>query len=292
MTSNMGLLHLVLAIFSFSENNFVYRIFIIRRNGMKDKGSPKDSDLFVEGFARGIAVICAFGPESPALTLSQVAERAKVTPASARRLLHTLVALDYARIDGRLFSLTPAVLEIGYSYLSSLSIREIATPLLDRFAAEYGEIGTVSVMDRTDVVYVARSELRSPYSRRLVIGERLPAHATSSGHVLLGHMPGPERKKFFADCSFERFTPYTLTRPRELQEAAEQARADGYAIASEHLELGICGLAVPLQDRSGAIVGAVTTSLNLAKHSLESIVPVFLPRLQELARQISDGLTR
>lgn len=254
------------------------------------KGLPKGSDLFVEAFARGIAVIRAFGPGHRALTLTEVAERSGVTPAGARRLLHTLVTLGYARVEGRTFSLTPAVLDVGYSYLSSLSMREVAMPFLDAFARDTGEICTVSVLDRTDVVYVARAEMRSPISRRLAAGERLPAHATSSGHVLLGFLCAAELEAYLKLAPFERLTQWTLTNADQLVQAIDQAGIRGYALASEQLELGVCGLAVPVKDRSGKTVAALTTSLSLAKHQADAIVPAFLPSLQELAQQIGRGI--
>lgn len=254
------------------------------------KGLPKGGDLFVEAFARGLAVIRAFGPGHGELTLSEVAERAGVTPAGARRLLHTLVALGYARVEGRTFSLTPAVLDIGHSYLGSLTLRDIAAPLLDQFVREMGEICTVSVLDRTDVVYVARAEMRSPLSRRLVAGERLPAHATSSGHVLLGQLPQAELEAYLAQAPFERLTPHTLTDAGPLRQAIAQAREQGYAVASEQLELGVCGLAVPVQDRAGHVVAALTTSLSLARHAPDAIQPLFLPGLRDLARRIGGSL--
>lgn len=256
----------------------------------RDDDSSRANDLFVEAFARGLTVIKAFGPGRAALTLSEVAESAGVTPAGARRLLHTLVTLGYARMDGRRFSLTPAVLDIGYSYLGSLSLREIAPPLLEAFARDVGEICTVSVLDRTDVVYVARTEMRSPLSRRLVTGERLPAHATSSGHVLLGQLTDGELASYLEHGPFEKFTRLTLTQPAQLARAIARARKQGYALASEQLELGICGLAVPVHDRAGMIAASLTTSLNLAKHKPDSILPKFLSPLSALASEIGSGL--
>ncbi|MBV7481492.1 IclR family transcriptional regulator C-terminal domain-containing protein [Bordetella sp. BOR01] len=255
------------------------------------QGLPKGSDLFVEAFARGLAVIRAFGPSSRELTLSEVAERAGVTPAGARRLLHTLVTLGYARIDGRTFSLTPAVLDIGYSYLNSLSLREVALPYLEQFAREHGEICSLSVLDKNDIIYVARAEIRSPSARRLITGERLPAHATSTGHVLLAQLAPQELDGFLAQVPFERLTPHTLVDAQPLRAAIQAAQAQGYALASQHYELGVCALAVPVHNRQGQLVAALTTSLNQAKHPVDGVVPSFLPSLQHLAREISQGLT-
>ncbi|GAB1576966.1 IclR family transcriptional regulator C-terminal domain-containing protein [Bordetella petrii] len=255
-------------------------------------GLPKGSDQFVEAFARGLAVIRAFGPGHQSLTLSEVAERAGLTPAGARRLLYTLVELGYARLQGRKFSLTPAVLELGFAYLASLPLRELARDAVEAFMRDVGEICTVSVLDGRDVVYVARAEMPSPLSRRLGVGERLPAHATSSGHVLLGAASAADREAYLAGAPFERLTPHTLTQAEPLRNAMALAARQGYALASEQLELGICGLAVPIEDDRGHVVAALTTSLSLARHERNSIIDRFLPRMRQTAAQISRGLGR
>ncbi|MCJ9708085.1 helix-turn-helix domain-containing protein [Bordetella hinzii] len=256
-----------------------------------DRGLPKDNDLFVEAFARGLAVIRAFGHDSRELTLSEVAERAGLTPAGARRLLHTLVALGYARLNGRRFTLTPAVLDLGFAYLSSLSLREVALPILELFAKEHGEICSLSVLDKSDILYVARAEIRSPSSRRLTIGERLPAHATSAGHVLISELDDVEQGRLFALAPFERLTEHTLVSAAQLRQAVAQAGAQGYAFTDQQLELGISGLSVPVKNREGGFVAALTVSLNSAKYSPEDTVRRFLPTLQRLARDISRGVT-
>src|SRR6478672_7999450 len=111
---------------------------------------------YVQSLARGLSVITAFGPDTPALTLSDVARATGLTRAAARRFLLTLVDLGYTRQDGKLFSLTPKVLGLGYAYLSSVSLPGIAEPHLDRLAREVGESSSMSVLDDTEIVYVAR----------------------------------------------------------------------------------------------------------------------------------------
>lgn len=255
------------------------------------QGLPKGSDSFVEAFARGLAVIRVFGPERSELTLSEVAELAHLTPAGARRLLHTLVALGYAKTSGRKYSLTPAILDLGYSYLSSLSLRDIALPYLEEFAREYGEICSLSLLDKTDIIYVARAEIRGPSSRRLIIGERLPAYATSAGQVLLAQLPDAELNALLTQTQLQKLTPYTLTDSAQLIDAVNSVRANGYAFSNQQLELGVCGLSVPVVDRSNHPVGALTTSLNTAKHAPETVVTQFLPLLKRAAEKIGSALT-
>jgi len=224
------------------------------------------------------------------MTLSEIAARADITPAGARRLLHTLITLGYATQEGRTFCLTPKVLEIGFAYLTSLPLRDIAHNAVEAFMRETGEIGTVTVLDGNAVVYVARAEMPSPVTRRLGVGERLPAHATSSGIILFSSLAPEVLDRLLDKAPFERMTPHTLVDAEPLRHAIIHAKTCGYALASEHLELGICGLAVPILDEKGATVAAFTTSLRLAKHSRDDIVERFLPRLQQAALQISQTL--
>ena len=146
---------------------------------------PASSDTFVEAFARGLDLLRAFGRDAPALTISEAAARAGMTRAGARRLLHTLLALGYARQDGGSFRLTPKVLELGQAYLSSLSLREAAQPVLDRLADSLDEVAALSILEGGEIVFVARAERRSPLARGIGLGGRLPAFATSMGRVLL-----------------------------------------------------------------------------------------------------------
>jgi IclR family transcriptional regulator, pca regulon regulatory protein len=252
-------------------------------------GLPKGNDLFVEAFARGLRVIRVFGLGHNELTLSEVAERAELTPAGARRLLHTLVTLGYARVNGRTFSLTPAVLDLGYSYLSSLSLRDVARPYLEQFAKEHGEICSLAVLDRADIIYVARAEIRGPSERRVTIGERLPAHATSSGHVLLAALGDKELDDYLAHAPFERVTPNTVVQADRLKEAIRVVREKRFAFSNQQLVLGICGLAVPVRDREGRTVAALATSLNTVKHPPEQVVDRFLPVLKEIAAKCVVG---
>ncbi|OWT56787.1 IclR family transcriptional regulator domain-containing protein [Candidimonas nitroreducens] len=257
---------------------------------LETKGLPQSDGLFVEAFARGLAVIKVFGRGREELTLSEVAESAGVSPAGARRLLHTLVALGYARHQKRRFSLTPAILDIGYAYLGSLTLREVAIAYLEQFAKQYQEICSLSVLDRTDIVFVARAEISSPSARRIITGERLPAHATSTGHVLLAYAGEDELARYFQHAPFEKLTDNTLTEERQLRGALADARQRGYSLACEEFELGVCGLAVPVVNREEKVVAALTTSLNMAKYKNVDVVQLFLPRLQALAAEIGNGL--
>src|SRR5919205_75546 len=147
--------------------------------------APARGTHFVRSLERGLAVIRAFDASAPELTLSDVARLTGLTRAAARRFLLTLVDLGYVRFDGRLFSLTPRVLELGYAYLSGLTLPDIAEPHLEWLAREVGESSSMSVLDGEDVVYVARVPTSRIMTVAINVGTRFPAYATSMGRVLL-----------------------------------------------------------------------------------------------------------
>src|SRR6476619_7621189 len=144
---------------------------------------------FVQSLGRGLAVIRAFDEQHPELTLSDVARSTGLTRAAARRFLLTLCDLGYVRSDGRWFSLTPRVLELGYAFLSSLSLTDVAEPHMERLVAEVHESSSVSVLDGADIVYVARVPTSRIMTVSINVGTRFPAYATSMGRVLLAEHP-------------------------------------------------------------------------------------------------------
>jgi len=127
---------------------------------------------FVQSLDRGLAVIRAFDADNPELTLSEVARATGLNRASARRFLHTLVELGYVRTDGRMFALRPKILELGYAYLSSMSLPEVAMPHLERLVEQLHESSSVSVLDGDEVVYVARVPTRRIMRIAIAVGTR------------------------------------------------------------------------------------------------------------------------
>ena len=165
---------------------------------------------FVQSLERGLAVIRSFSQERPALTLSEIADRTGLTRAAARRFLITLRDLGYVGSDGRLFSLRPRVLELGYSYLSSLPIWEVAKPHLERLADEVRETTSASVLDGTDIVFVARVETKRIMALTLGVGSRLPAWATAMGRVLLADLNAAQLDDYFARVRLETLSPLNV----------------------------------------------------------------------------------
>ena len=245
---------------------------------------------FVQSLARGLAVIRAFDADHPELTLSDVARRAALTRAAARRFLLTLESLGYVRADDRSFSLTPRVLELGFSYLSSLSLPEIVQPHLESLSREVGESVSAAVLDGPDIVYIARVPTRRIMSVRITIGTRFPAFATSMGRVLLAGLPDEGADAALAASALVPFTERTVTDPGDLRAELASVRAQGWSVVDGELEPGLLSIAAPLHARDGRVVAAVNVSTSATRDSVAHLREAYLPPLLRTAGTIDAEL--
>ncbi|HEY7731238.1 MAG TPA: IclR family transcriptional regulator C-terminal domain-containing protein [Gaiellaceae bacterium] len=239
---------------------------------------------------RGMAVIQVFSRERPALTLSEVARLTGTTRATARRILLTLEKLGHVRSDGRLFSLTPRVLTLGWAYLASLNLSELAEPLMEDLVERTKESSSLATLDPPDVVYVARVPTRRIMTIALGVGARLPAHATSMGRVLLAGLPEDELEHYLESTYLERFTENTITDPAELRRAVEEVREQGWALVDQELELGLRSAAAPITRKPCGTIAAINVSAAAHRVTVEDFRARILPALLETAELISAGV--
>ncbi|MCO8271461.1 helix-turn-helix domain-containing protein [Actinoplanes sp. TRM 88003] len=244
----------------------------------------------VQSLERGLAVIRAFDAEHAELTLSEVARICDLTRAAARRFLLTLADLGYVRTDGRLFSLTPRVLELGYAFLSSLSLPEVVAPHLERLVAQVHESSSLSILDGDDIVYVARVPTSRIMAVSINLGTRFPAYATSMGRVLLAALPPADLDAYLARAELTRLTAKTLTTPAALHTELTRVAAQGYAIIDQELEKGLRAIAAPIHDRAGAVAGAVNISVHAARATVEAMRRRLLPPLLAATAAIDADL--
>ena len=256
--------------------------------------STPDPGEFVQSFARGLGVIRAFDAQRPELTLSEVSRRAGITRAAARRFLLTLETLGYVRASAATgsstFALTPRVLELGFSYLSALSLPEIAQPHLERLSRQVGESVSAAVLDGTDIVYVARVPTRRIMSVRITIGTRFPAYATSMGRVLLSGIADAAADALIEASAIAHLTDRTLTDPGALRAELDRGREQGWALVDGELEPGLRSVAVPVRGRDGSVVAAVNISTSATRDSVERLTDEYLPLLRDAAAAIETEL--
>ncbi|MBB5960113.1 IclR family pca regulon transcriptional regulator [Saccharothrix tamanrassetensis] len=246
---------------------------------VEQDGSPERGAHYVQSLERGLAVIRAFNAATPALTLTDVAKSTGLTRAGARRFLLTLADLGYVRTDGKYFSLTARVLELGYAFLSSMSLPEVAQPHLERLSGEVHESTSASVLDGSDVVYVARFAVSRIMAVSITVGTRFPAYATSMGHVLLAGLSASELDRYLDSVRLEPLTSHTITSVTLLRAELDEVRAQGWALVDQELEEGLRSVAAPVRDRAGRVVAAVNVSTHASRTTVERIRREIVPPL-------------
>ncbi len=250
----------------------------------------RNSD-FVQSLERGLAVIRAFDAEHRELALSDVARATGLTRAAARRFLLTLVKLGYVNFaDGR-FSLRPRVLELGYAYLSSLTLPEVAQPHMEALVAKVNESSSISVLDDLEVVYVVRVPTRRIMSITLSVGTRLPAYATSMGRVLLANLPEDELEERLSRIEIRPLTARTVKDKDGLRAILAATRKQGYAATDQELEEGLRSLAVPIRDTSDVVIAALNVSVHASRASMAVLRRDFLPFARQAVAGIQADLT-
>ncbi|WP_211877367.1 IclR family transcriptional regulator domain-containing protein [Pseudarthrobacter albicanus] len=223
-------------------------------------GAPAASDQYVQSLARGLAVIRAFDTDHPKMTLTEVAARTDLTRATARRFLYTLVELGYVRTDGKIFALTAKVLQLGYAYLSGLSLPQLAQPHLEELALRLGESTSAAVLDGTDIAYIARVSTKRIMTVGITVGTRFPAYATSMGRVLLAALPPAQLQDYLAAAEIRPLTPRALGTGEALLAELDTVRAQGWCLLNQELELGLMSVAAPVHD-GPKVVAAINVSL-------------------------------
>lgn len=252
-----------------------------------------DDDLgreFVQSLDRGFSIIRVFRPDRQSMSMSQVAEEAGVTRAVARRYLLTLERLGYViEHEGR-FKLTARVLELGFAYLSSMTVPSVAQPVMERLVSSVHESCSLSVLDGRDIVYVARVPAKRIMSINLVVGSRLPAHATSMGKVLLAHVRPDVLDAYFAAGPLVALTKRTIVTEPELRSALGAVREAGWAEADQETEEGVRSVAAPIYDRTRTVQAALNLSAHASRVPLKELRQTYLPLLLEATRDISRSL--
>jgi IclR family transcriptional regulator, pca regulon regulatory protein len=245
---------------------------------------------FVASLARGLAVLRAFSKEAREMTLSEVAQRTGLTRAAARRFLLTLEALGYVASDGRRFRLTPKVLDLGFSYLSSMEFWDVAMPYMEEVSATIHESCSASVLEGCDIVYVARVPTKRIMSVALAIGARLPAITTSMGRVLLAQLADDALHKHLGSCPVRRRTEHTVTDPAALQGILRTVGQQGWCLVDQELEEGLISIAVPVRNKRGRVLAAMNASTHASRTTPEEVVRSYLPVLQQAARKIAAAM--
>jgi len=244
----------------------------------------------VNSLARGLAVLRSFTGSNRHQTLAEVARSADLPRATARRMLLTLVDEGLVAVNSGVFELTAGILQLGFGYLSSLTLTEIATPHLETLSARVGNSSSVAVLDGTDIVYVARVRARRIMNTSIGLGSRFPAYQTSMGRAILADRTEDEIADIYerSDRSLE--TEYTVTNFDQLIARISEARANGYALVDQELAIGLRSISAPLRNGRGETLAAVNVSTEPHLISVDELETDYVPALLDTAQAIAEGL--
>jgi IclR family pca regulon transcriptional regulator len=254
--------------------------------------TSRPGDAFVQSFARGLSVIRSFNASRPAQTLSEVAAASGLTRAGARRILLTLQALGYVEADGRYFTLTAKILDLGFAYLTSMPFWNLAEPVMEELVGQVHESCSAAVLNGTEIVYVLRVPTHKIITINLSIGSRLPAFCTSLGRVLLASLDDDKLDALLDASPLEARTPRTIIDKTALKAALAVVRKQGWAIVDQELEEGLISMSAPIRDRQGRVIAALNISGNAQRKNAKHMVKAFLDPLLDAAQRVSEMVAR
>jgi IclR family pca regulon transcriptional regulator len=254
--------------------------------------AKSDNIEYVASLERGLRVLQTFSREHSQLTLSEVAALTKLSPATARRSLHTLEMLGYVGRSGRKFLLRPKVLAISAGYLSAINAEVVLQPFLQQVVNDVGGSSSVTVLDDTEIVYLAHASANRAIRLTAGAGARYPAYPTSMGRVLLAFQPQQLTDAYFQRVTFRKMTEYTETDPEELRKILDNVRLKGYAAVQDELDYGLVSVALPIVGPNGRVVAAANCSDVTNHFDKEALIEKRLPALRQAVRRIETTLAR
>ena len=252
---------------------------------------------YSQSLERGLSILSSFRPGRPILGVSELAREVGLSRSTTHRYIATLAGLGYLRQDAatRKYRLGPRVLDLGFSAINSMDLREIAAPHLQALSDETGHTVNMAVLDGSDIVYIERCRTSRAGQRdidlNLHVGSRLPAYCTSMGKVLLAHLEADDREAALAGLEFAKRGPNTVTDREELFDELERVRKAGLAVNNEELAYGLRSIAAPVRLQGGEVVAAINFAVHRSMVSLDALVAHLAPPLKRTAETISAQMS-
>ncbi len=246
---------------------------------------------FMTSLARGLLVIQAFTPQTPHMTISQLAVKTNLSRAAVRRCLYTLSKLGFAGVeDGSRYALRPRMLQLSNTYAASNPLSKAAQPILERMTVALHESFSVATLDGEDIVYIARASASRVMSDDLHIGSRLPAYCTSMGRVLLAYLPADQLEHYLAQVKLVTYTARTVSSTEKLRVVLRNVRRQGYALVDQEYEIGLRSLAVPIYSPTGRVTATLNLSGSSPRMPVYEMQSRFLPHLRTAAAELGAFL--
>jgi IclR family transcriptional regulator, pca regulon regulatory protein len=265
----------------------------IQRSNIWNMRNATNDPGFSQSLERGLAILSAFTPDRPALGISELARMLALTRSTTHRYVATLATLGYLSQDDptRKYRLGPRVLDLGFSMLGSLELREIAAPHLRRLTDTTGHTSNLAIRDDTDVILIDRVRGRPGRYHHLEfslhVGSRIPAYCSATGKALIAFLPRADLSQLIDRIDLVQRGPRTLTSKPALLAELERVRRTGIAVNDEELETALRSIAVPVRSRSGEVIAAINLAIPWSPAAITELVGQHGPALQATARQIT-----
>ena len=244
----------------------------------------------VTAFIKGLNVIKAFDYNNTSMTLSDVAKKVNITRSSARRLLLTLEHLNYVHHDGHFFSLTPRIIDLGYSYFASLPWTDLAHKNMKHVVDACKLSCSISILDGDNIICIMRIPATRILNEGIHVGTRLPALYTSTGRLYMAHMSDKELKNYIDLSTPIKHTKKSIVNNNELYDKIVSSRHQSYQMVEEELEDGLLSMAVPIYGRNNKLIGAMNVGSHMSYKNTQNIKKSVLPMLIQAAKETTDAI--
>ena len=249
-----------------------------------------------QSLERGLAILSSFDSDRPLIGVSELSRELSLSRSTAHRYISTLAQLGYLQQDpeSKRYRLGPRVLDLGFSAINSMDLREVAGPHLRLLSDETGFTVNLAILDGIDVVYIERCRTARPGQRdidlNLHVGARLPAYCTAMGKAILAFMPADRVDELIARIDFTPRGPNTVTSAAAFPDELERVRAAGVAVNDEELAYGLRSIAAPVSSQAGDVVAALNLAVHRTMISKEDLIARFGPAVLKAAHDISLGM--
>lgn len=247
--------------------------------------NPKSYSLTL---AKGMAILGMFGPDLHVVCFQSAATHLGTSRATARRLILTLVPLGYLERRGNDYALTGKALAISRSFLSDNSIVPTLAEKVRELAAQIDRPCSVVALNGPDIMFLCRDPSRRIYASQLSLGNRLPAHASAGGKLLLSLKADEDLLAWFDRYAPKGLGPRTITEPQAMLEEVARIRNQGFSISDCELEEGMISLGLPLQDHHGQ----TRLALVISQLSVQGTAREFEKRVMAPARLMADEISK
>ncbi len=247
---------------------------------------------WVDALAHGLTVLRVFEHSQEGLNLSDIALRLGWSRTKPYRYLHTLERLGYlSRNEAtKRYRPTSLTMTLGYTYLSGLSLIELAQPAINLLRDRVGASVHLGILEQNHVVYIASARVALMPVVNLHVGSIVPPYATSIGRMLLAHLDETALQAIIGKGPLPALTEHSITDPQMFRKMLRQSQVRGYTMTDEEFHPGVRSIAAPIRDRDGTVVAAVNATSIIQKFSDEFIAQTVIPCVLDAARDISRGL--